>query len=83
MARKPQEHFMFANARPTRPGSARGSRNKVAQVPLPAPTPDPKGLVLDLKDVVHAAELTAIKTAKSFTRWAIPVGSVTARHSRP
>jgi hypothetical protein len=64
MARKPHGSFMFANTRPTRPGSARGSRNKVAPLPLPAPTPDPKGLVLDLKDVVSAAEITAIKTAK-------------------
>src|SRR5215467_13369823 len=64
MARKPRANFMFANARPRRPGGERGSRNKVAHIPLPAPAPDPKRLVLDLKDVVDASEMTAIKNAK-------------------
>ena len=64
MSRKPRANFMFGNARPRRPGAERGSRNKVAQVPLPAPTPDPKNLILDLKDIVDASEITAIKNAK-------------------
>jgi hypothetical protein len=55
---------MFGNARPRRPGGDRGSRNKVAQVPLPAPAPDPKHLVLDLKDIVDPSEITAIQNAK-------------------
>jgi hypothetical protein len=53
---------MFANARP-RPGGERGVRNKVAQIPLPAPAPDPKNLVLDLKEIVHSSEITAMKNA--------------------
>jgi hypothetical protein len=64
MPRKPHGDFMFANARPRRPGAARGSRNKVAPIPFPPPTPDPKALVLDLKDVVDATEIAAIKNAK-------------------
>src|SRR5437764_785126 len=64
MSRKPHAHFMFGNARPRHAGAARGSRNKVAQVPLPAPAPDPKRLILDLKDLVDPAEITAIKAAK-------------------
>jgi hypothetical protein len=52
MAKKPSSNFMFANARPARPGGERGVRNKIAQIPFPAPAPDPKGLVLDLKEIV-------------------------------
>jgi hypothetical protein len=55
---------MFGNTRPRRPGDARGSRNKAKLIPLPAPAPDPKRLVLDLSDIVDAAEITAIKSAK-------------------
>jgi hypothetical protein len=55
---------MFGNTRPRRPGAERGSRNKVAQIPLPAPAPDPSGLVLDLTAIVDQSELTAIKSAK-------------------
>jgi hypothetical protein len=56
---------MFANARPRRPGEARGARNKIAPIPLPAPAaPDPAGLVLDLKQIVDASEIAAIKKAK-------------------
>ena len=64
MSRKPRANFMFANARPRRPGGERGSRNRVAQIPLPPPAPDPKNLVLDLKEIVDASEITAIKNAK-------------------
>jgi hypothetical protein len=64
MARKPNSSFMFANGRPSRPGSARGSRNKAAMVPLPSPPPDPKDLILDLKEVVNPSEITAIQNAK-------------------
>src|SRR5438067_12728082 len=64
MSRKPRANFMFANARPRRPGGERGSRNKAAQIPLPVPTPDPTGLVLDLKDIVDPSEITAIKSAR-------------------
>src|SRR5438477_9369306 len=64
MPRKPHGSFMFANARPVRPGSARGSRNKVAQIQLPPPAPDPKGLILDLKDLVGVDDVAAIKAAK-------------------
>lgn len=64
MARKPQTGFMFNNARPGRPGGARGSRNKVAQVPFPGSPPNPQGLVLDLKDILKPSELAAIKNAK-------------------
>jgi hypothetical protein len=65
MAKKPRNNFMFANARPRRPGGERGSRNKIAQIPLPAPSPDPKALVLDLKDVLtDPSAITAIKNAK-------------------
>jgi hypothetical protein len=64
MARKPSSNFMFGNARPRGPGTQRGTRNKVAPIPLPAPLPDQKGLVLDLSAVVDAAEITAIKNAK-------------------
>jgi hypothetical protein len=60
-----QPKLMFANARPTRPGSARGSRNKVAPVPFPtSPAPDPNGLVLDLSKIVPAPVITAINDAK-------------------
>jgi hypothetical protein len=55
---------MFGNTRPRRPGSERGARNKIAPIPLPSPTPDAKDLVLDLKDIVDASEITAIKNAK-------------------
>jgi hypothetical protein len=54
---------MFGNSRP-RPGDARGSRNKIAPIPLPSPSPDPQRLVVDLKQIVDAAEITAIKSAK-------------------
>jgi hypothetical protein len=54
---------MFANARPTRPGTARGSRNKVAQIPFPGPVPDPKDLILDLSAIVAPAEVAAIQKA--------------------
>jgi hypothetical protein len=64
MSRKPHADFRFANARPRRPGSERGSRNKAAQVPFPVPAPDPKNLVLDLSEIVDASEITAIKNAK-------------------
>ena len=64
MAKKPSSNFMFANARPARPGGERGVRNKIAQIPFPAPAPDPKGLVLDLKEIVDSSEITAIKNAK-------------------
>jgi hypothetical protein len=55
---------MFGNSRPGRPGSARGSRSKVAQIPFPGDAPDPKSLVLDLSQVVDATEVAAIKSAK-------------------
>jgi hypothetical protein len=64
MPRKPNSKFMFANARPNRPGTARGSRNQAAQVPFPKPVPDPKTLVLDLSAIVNSSEITAIKNAK-------------------
>jgi len=55
---------MFGNARPRRPGSARGSRNKVAPVPFPAPLPNPQDLVLDLSTIVDQGEIAAIQKAK-------------------
>jgi len=55
---------MFGNTRPRRPGDLRGSRNKVAQIPLPAPAPNPKDLILDLNEIVDASEIAAIKNAK-------------------
>jgi predicted phosphodiesterase len=64
MSRRPRGRFMFGNTRPRRPGSERGARNKIAPIPLPSPTPDAKDLVLDLKDIVDASEITAIKNAK-------------------
>jgi hypothetical protein len=64
MPRKPQARFMFGNTRPRRPGAERGSRNKVAQIPLPAPAPDPNALVLNLTDIVDQSEIAAIKSAK-------------------
>src|SRR5579884_4082310 len=64
MPRKPHGHFMFGNTRPRRPGDLRGSRNKVAQIPLPAPAPNPKDLILDLNEIVDASEIAAIKNAK-------------------
>jgi hypothetical protein len=63
MSRKPQSKFMFGNSRPSRPGAKRGSRSKVAQIPFPGATPDPKNLVLDLSHVVDATEIAAIKKA--------------------
>jgi len=64
MSRKPRADLMFANARPRQPGGARGSRNKIAPIPLPEPVPDPKGLVLDVKEILDSTEITAIKNAK-------------------
>jgi hypothetical protein len=64
MSRKPNGSFMFANKRPNRKGGARGARNKVAPIPLPEPVPDPKRLVLQLKDIVDPSEITAINAAK-------------------
>jgi hypothetical protein len=61
---------MFSNARP-RPGGDRGSRNKAAQIPLPAPTPDPKSLVLDLKEIVDQSEISALKNAKKLVFHAV------------
>ena len=52
---------MFGNKRPTGPGSARGSRNKVAQLPFPGEIP--KNLVLDLGQIVAASEIAAINQA--------------------
>lgn len=62
MAKKPGSKLMFNNARPVKPGSARGSRNKVAPIPLP-PAPVGKSLVLDLASIVDPAEIKAIKSA--------------------
>ncbi len=64
MSRKPRPNFMFANARPRRPGAARGARNKAAQVPFPGTVPNPKDLVLDLSAIVDPSEITAIQKAK-------------------
>lgn len=64
MSRKPRNNFHFGNTRPTHPGGARGSRNKVAPIPFPTPTPNPDGLILDLKDLVDSSEISAIKSAK-------------------
>lgn len=64
MSKKPRSQFMFANARPRRPGSQRRSRNQAAQIPFPPPLPDPKKLVLDLSAVVDASEIAAVKNAK-------------------
>jgi hypothetical protein len=64
MAKKPGAKLMFANARP-KPGGARGSRNKIAQIPFPGPTPDPNGLVLDFSDIAKdPSVLTTINNAK-------------------
>ena len=71
MARKARSGFMFANARPPRPGGERGSRNKIAEIPFPAPAPDPKNLVLDLKDILDPSELAAINSAKKLVFHAV------------
>ncbi|MGA2581953.1 MAG: metallophosphoesterase [Tepidisphaeraceae bacterium] len=63
MAKKPKSKFMFNNARPVKPGTARGSRNKAVPIPLP-PAPDGKSLILDLASIVAPAQITAINNAK-------------------
>ena len=66
MSRKPNKSngFTFANARPKKPGAARGAINKALPIPLPGPIPTPDKLIMDLGTVLDASEIAAIKKAE-------------------